>query len=439
MPRTRAVVAVCSVGAAFALLAMLHTRTPSPPQPRDPVWTIEVDVSPIFVAIVGDMVLSQDHLSLTAYSLDSGSRVWSKPIAWPNEPQAMDGPNIIITDDFDVGTMAGQTGLVEFFANDVVDLRVFLDSVFGWTCDEQRTCVLSNWAPGGRMVWETRSLVLDQKLGSLAIGPLPESVRLAGTYVGAPVFVSSRRMRLVPSGLRTTPRLVSIHIGPNLEIIDTQTGRQVGQAYPESPWLRTFLVGMNVIRVTTTSDGEHCVYSVTSYDLNGAIIWRRDDLDMATVTGAACQQSGDLVAVDDAIWARRGSQEVVVSSTDGREVWIGEPRARLIAMGSKEAIIRSGDQVRLYMVDLGSGEDSCSMYEPSTTLKDVALLSNGFVVADANDQVKWCGSRQLTAISDRTDYDEAVLLGSGSIRAVGEDGVIILRDKNLSYVRYRFT
>jgi hypothetical protein len=135
-------------------------------------------------------------------------------------------------------------------------------------------------------------------------------------------------------------------------------------------------------------------------------VWRKEGYDLGTASGAGCDQRRDPSGAQRVLVATRGdSRPVILSTADGRELWVGAPGESVLATDGRDAVVRAAGSTALVGLDGGG----TGWTRP--VVGDVALTPYAVVVTDPTGGRLFAYDRGGAALVDVES--QASVLGAG--------------------------
>ncbi|MGC9668149.1 hypothetical protein ACNTMW_16535 [Planosporangium sp. 12N6] len=220
------------------------------------------------------------------------------------------------------------------------------------------------------------------------------------------------------------PPLLGLPVDGRIEVVDTATGSRLRAQKPTAA-TRVTVLGGRVIRSSAERAGGRCRYTVEARDpAGGRVVWRTDGYDPGTASGAGCEQRRDPTGAGRVLLATRDDgRAAVVSTVDGRDVWVGAPGETVPAIDGRDAVVRAGAAVALVSLDGGGTRWA------RRVAGDVTLTRYAVVVADR-------AAGRLRA------YDRAGGAGvvdvetQASVLGAGPAGLVVARGRTVGVLRF---
>ncbi|GII25328.1 hypothetical protein Pme01_49250 [Planosporangium mesophilum] len=374
--------------------ALGRFRSLSDPQTA---WTQRLDDQPTSVTVAGQAVVFGTRTGAEVRDARDGRVLWTRAAPWT--AVAGDGASAMVVvgkgRDSGYDVVDPVSGAVRW-RDAGLGVWTYRDALLSLACPAGRDCALSSRSiADGRTGW--------------TVG-LPAGARLlAGAH---------------PS-TGNLPPLLGLPVDGRITVVNTANG---GRPRDEasSATTRVAVVGGRIIRSSTARTEGHCRYTVEGRDAaSGRQLWRREGYDLGTVSGAGCDQRRDPAGAQRVLVATRGdNRPVILSTTDGRELWAGAPGESVVVVDDRDAVVRSGDSIAL--VGLDGGGTRWAKPAPG----DVALTPYAVVVTDP-------ASGRLVAYGRSGGAALAEVESQASVLGAGPNGLILARGRTVGLLKFR--
>jgi hypothetical protein len=372
------------------------------------------------VTLAGGAVVVEFRTETAALSLNTGVRLWERPADW----SAVAGSgvdSVVVTGQLlhsGYEVLDPASGAVRRTDTEAAAVWTYDDALVDLRCAGSGDCLLRAWDPrGSRPLWT----VPTSGMGFVLYADNPD---LLGTEpLGNPQVDEHA------GGPAPMPGLIGVPTDGKVHVVDTAVGRVVRVLDPEREQ-RVAVTGGRVLTVTAEAGDGTCYYSVAATEPStGRRVWQRDGLNLRTAdTAGGCRQDRDpaggytvVLGVDPV-----GRQELI-DAHDGRVLWHGDKREKVLAVDDGYAVIRDADpggvQVRSFSRDR-------TVWRRSVDRKaQVALTPYAVVVVGT-------GPRRVTALDPAGGAVLAEARTAGRVLAVGSGGMIVGEGRDLAYVRF---
>jgi outer membrane protein assembly factor BamB len=302
----------------------LLARTGSLSKP-EAAWSGRLGDQPTAVTVVGRAVVFSTRIGAEVRDATDGRTLWTREARWT--AVAGDGAGSVIV----LGSAEGGSDVVDPVSGAVrwhdagLGVWAYRDALLSLACPAGRDCALS-----------ARSIA-DGAVGWTVA--LPDGARLlTGAHVSQEAL----------------PPVLGLPVDGRLQVVDTANGRRLRQE-TSSATVRVAVMGGRIIRSTAQRRGENCRYTIEADDAaSGRAVWRKDGYDLGTASGAGCEQRRDPTGAQRVLVATRGdNRPAILSTTDGRDLWTGEPGESVIAIDGRSAVVRAAGSIAL--IDLDGG------------------------------------------------------------------------------------
>jgi hypothetical protein len=416
VPRSRAAGRAQALLAFLGLIALLYTyltingRNPLPAAGSavtgwlgragslsDPeaAWVWRLDDKPTAATVVGRAVVFGTHNGAQVRDAVDGRALWSREARWVAVAGDGAGAVVILGKGRDSGYDAVDpvSGTVRWHDAGLA-VWAYRDALLSLTCPAGRDCALS-----------ARSLADGGPRWSVG---LPAGARLlAGAHVSK----------------EDLPPLLGLPVDGRTQVVDTANGRRLG-TQASSAATRVTVTGGRIVASTAERRGAGCRYSLEVRDaVSGRVAWHRDGYDLGTASGAGCQQRRDPTGPRGVLVATRGDHRpVILSTADGRELWVGAPGESLLVTDGRDAVVRAAGAITLF--DLDRGHARWTRPVPG----DVTLTAHA-VVTDAADG-------RLVGY-DRVDGATLVEVATqASVLGAGPNGLVVARGRTVGVLPF---
>jgi outer membrane protein assembly factor BamB len=297
-----------------------------------------------------------------------------------------------------------------------VGVWTYRDAVLSLTCPALADCTLASRVPGdGSTRWKVAMPGIGRVLAGLN-SPLLGSRELTDGY---------HALAAVPGPV---PAALGFPMDQKVQVVDTATGRRLRQESP-SGTTRVVVVGGRILLSTATPRDGNCRYSLEARDAaTGRTAWRKDGYDLRTASGAGCEQRRDPGGSDGVLVATRGdNREVLLSTRDGHEVWVGAPGETVLATDGRYGLVRTADRKQLKAVDARGGAEVWT--RAADPHADVAVTRSAVLVTTA-------ATGRFAALEPGSGRTLIDVESQASVLGVGPDGLVLNRGRTIGYVAF---
>jgi hypothetical protein len=345
----------------------------------DAAWTERLGDQPTAATVVDHAVVVGTRSGAEVRDAADGRALWSREARWVAVAGDGAGTVVILGKGPDSGYDVADpvSGTVRW--RDAAGLAVwaYRDALLSLACPAGKDCALS-----------ARSLADGARRWTVS---LPAGARLlAGGHVSR----------------ADVPALLGLPVDGRIQVVDTANGRRLREE-ANSAGTRVAVMDRRIIASTAERRGDGCRYSVEARDAVGRVVWRKDGYDLGTASGAGCEQRRDPTGAQGVlVTTRADDRPAVLSTADGRDLWVGAPGESVVATDGSDAVVRAADSIAL--IDLGGG--GVRWRRPLSG--DVTLTAHAVVVADAagGRLVAYDRAGGAALVDVRT---EAAVLGAG--------------------------
>jgi hypothetical protein len=313
-------------------------------------WEQRLDDQPTAATVVGHAVVFSTHLGAEVRESAGGRALWSREARWVAVAGDGAGAVVVLGKDRDSGYDAVDpvSGAVRW-RDAGLAVWAFRDALLSLACPAGRDCALS-----------ARSLANGAPRWSAS---LPAGARLlAGAHVST----------------EDLPPLLGLLVDGRIRVVDTTSGTRLREE-AGSATTRVAVMGGRIVASAAERRGDSCRYSVEAWDAaSGRVAWRKDGYDLGTASGAGCEQRRDPTGAGRVLVATRGDHRpTILSTADGRDLWVGAPGESVLVTDGQDAVVRAAGSIALVGLDGGG----VRWRRPVSG--DVALTSHAVVVTDA--------------------------------------------------------
>lgn len=387
------------------------------PKPR---WTDSVGDPPDSVAVLDSAVIVRSGNTVEARSTADGRTLWHREAEW-NTVAGESKAQIVLLGRKGAGVEAVDAATGDPRWKDAAATAVlgYRDLAVTMACPKAGNCTLTARAPAdGAQRWSTQVAGVDKVSG--ADPSLADTRDVSDTY------------RAVTDVRRSAPRLIAVAGDKRVAGVSVGSGAGIA-AVDAGGNRRVAAVGDRIVVAAATTDGDHCKYTVEGRDAaSGSVVWRRDGYDLHTATGAGCDPRRDPIGGGPAMAATRADgRAVLLNSADGRELFVGVDGDSIVAMSSRNALVKGRDAERRHDV-LRSLDLRTAAVRWEHRLPDqarVVLTESAALVVDqqAGRLVGYAPDSANTLIDIGTQAD---------LVACGDDGMVLARGRTLGYVPF---
>ncbi|MFC3503137.1 PQQ-binding-like beta-propeller repeat protein [Micromonospora krabiensis] len=388
----------------------------------DVAWQQRVGGTPKSVTFAGDAVVVEQRTRVEARALSTGSQLWERKADWAAVAGA-DRDSVIVVGKLLVKgyeVLDPTTGVTRRRDDDAVAVWTYRNLLLDARCTQPTDCTLSAWDPRGTAPLWTAFL---PGVGS---GLFADNPGLRGTR-----RLTANRIEDGVAGPEPVPPLLGFPVDGRVHVVDTATGAVLQNVEPGREE-RLSVVGGRLLRITARSQDDSCYFTISGRDpATGQEAWRRAGINVRTADKAGCVQREDPQGARNVlIGVAPDAREAVLDGYDGRLLWVGAERERLIAVDDRYALVRAGDQRSV--VARGLGTDRVLWSRPASGKAGASLTPYAAVLADEKPN-------RLVALDPRTGRELAVLRTSANALAVGPTGMIVGEGREIGYVPFSGT
>jgi outer membrane protein assembly factor BamB len=372
------------------------------------------------VTLTGGSVVVEYRTRIEAFGLAAGVQLWERNADWSAVAGGDTDSVVVIGELLTKGyeVLDPGSGLTRRRDTEAVAVWTYDNAILDVRCVKARDCELSAWDPRGNApLWTVSTPGIGFVLS--ADNPdLPDARPLSASQVddGA-------------GGPRELPGLIGFPADGKLHIVDTAAGRVV-QVLDDDRSKRVAVAGGRVLTVSADARDGTCYFDVAATDPSTAQrVWHQEGLNLRTAdNGTGCKQGQDPVGGHDVVLGVNPlGHEVLVDAHDGRVLWLGDAKQKVLAVDDRYALIRSADGGTLSARSFGKGRTAWRW--PLTPNAQAVLTPYAAVVVSEKPH-------KVTALHPATGAVLAEVRTQARVLAVGRAGLIISAGRDLAYVPF---
>ncbi|TYC01023.1 PQQ-binding-like beta-propeller repeat protein [Micromonospora sp. WP24] len=388
----------------------------------DVVWQQRIGGTPKSVTIAGETVVVEQRTRVEARALATGGQLWERKADWAAVAGADRGAVVVVGKLLVKGyeVLDPTTGVTRRRDDDAVAVWTYRNLMLDARCVQPTDCTLSAWDPrGSKPLWTAF-------LPGVGSGLFADNPGLRGTR-----RLTAQRIEEEVAGPEPVPPLLGFPVDGRVHVVDTATGSVLQNVEPGREE-RLSVVGGRLLRINARSQDDNCYFAIAGVDpATGRETWRRAGINLRTAEKAGCVQREDPQGARNVvIGVAPDARETVLDGYDGRLLWVGADREKLLAVDDRYALVRSADQRSI--IARGLGTDRTLWTRPAGGKAGATLTPYAAVIADEKPS-------RLTAVDPRTGRELAVLRTSANALAVGPAGMVIGEGREIGYVRFGAT
>jgi hypothetical protein len=372
------------------------------------------------VTVTGGAVVVEYRTRIEAFGVAAGVQLWEKNADW-SAVAGRDGDSVVVVGELltkGYQVLDPGNGQVRRKDTEAVAVWTYDDALLDVRCAKARDCELSAWDPRGtRPLWT----VTTPGIGFVLSADNPDLPDTRPLPAGR---ISDRAGG--PTGM---PGLIGFPADGKLHVVDTAAGRVV-QVLDADRERRVAVAGGRLLTVTADGRDGTCYFTVDATDPStGRQVWQREGLNLRTAgDGAGCRQEQDPAGgYDVVLGVDPVGREVLVDSHDGRTLWRGGRRQRVLAVDDRHAVIRAADGRTLS--GRAFGPDRAVWERRAGDKAEASLTPWAAIVVDP-------GPGRVTALSPRTGAVLAEARTEARVLAVGSGGMILGAGRDMAYVPF---
>ncbi|MGK5743176.1 outer membrane protein assembly factor BamB family protein [Micromonospora sp. URMC 103] len=385
----------------------------------DVVWQQRIGGTPKTVTFAGDAIVVEQRTRVEARALATGSQLWERKADWAavagGDRDAVVVVGKLLVKGYEV--LDPTTGATRRRDDDAVAVWTYRNLLLDARCTEPTDCTLSAWDPRGTAPLWTAFL---PGVGS---GLFADNPGLRGTR-----RLTAPRLDEGVAGPEPAPPLLGFPVDGRVHVVDTATGSVLQNVEPGRDE-RLSVVGGRLLRIAARSEDGSCYFAITGVDpATGQQVWQRTGINLRTADSAGCVQREDPQGARNVlVGVAPDGREAVLDGYDGRLLWVGADREKLVAVDDRYALARSADQRSIVARALTA--ERALWTRPAGAKAGAVLTPYAAVVADEKPS-------RLAALDPRTGRELALLRTSANALAVGPNGMIIGEGREIAYVRF---
>jgi outer membrane protein assembly factor BamB len=396
-------------------------NTSGPLAPGASQWQQRLGGSPQNVTIAGTAVIVSYRVSVEAYGLGAGVKLWQSDADWA--AVAGDGNSSVVvtgkllTKGYQV--LEPRTGAVLRRDTQATAVWTYANAILDLHCAKGSDCALTAWDPrGSRPLW------------SISTGGIGFVLHAANPDLPDTNSLTSSQVDDNAAGPSYMPSLIGLPDDGKVRVIDTAVGRVVQTVAPAADQ-RVAVAGGRVLTVTGTAQDGTCYYGVVATDPpSGERVWSRDGLNLRTAdNGSSCKQSHDPAGgYDVVLGVDPVGRDELIAGHDGRVLWHGDKGQDVLAVDDGYAVIRSAGKDTFSGRSLSRG--TTTFHRAVNKDASAALTPYAAIVANANPS-------RITAIAPGSGAVLVDVRTDAKVFAVGAGGLIIVSGRDMAYLPFR--
>jgi outer membrane protein assembly factor BamB len=321
--------------------------TPGPLSRPETAWTTRVGGQPTGVALANHSVLVFMRGVVESHDVGTGTVRWSREADWGAVAGSAGAAVAVVGKAHGHGydVLDPDSGTVRWSDGAALGVWTYQDVVLSLSCPGLSDCTLSARAPtDGTLRWKTPMPGIGRVLAGVN-KPLLGTRELASSYVDA-----------LANSPGPVPRMLGFPLDRRVQVLDTATGKFL-LAEGTSETVRVVVAGGRAVVSTAVPRDGTCRFTVEAREpASGRTVWRREGYDLRTASGVGCEQRRDPGGGDGVLATTRSDRrEVLLSASDGRELWVGAAGEAILATDGRYGLVRSADHTSVKAVDLNRG------------------------------------------------------------------------------------
>ena len=366
-------------------------------------WKTRAGEKPNFAVLADGAVVVVTRGTVEAHDARTGDELWSRETDSAAVAGADSAAVVMIGRGRGHGYEAvdPSDGSVRWADDEALGVWTYREIVLDMSCHSASECTVAGRTPAsGDVLWQTK---------------LPGAGRsLAGAnqaLLGSRPLTTST-VEALASAPQAVPALLGFPLGGKVQVLDPTSGRRVREAEPDSD-TRVVVIGGRILYSTATGEQSDCRYELEARDAgSGRSLWRKSGYDVATASGAVCEQRRDPVGAGGAIVATRGGREVLLSAGDGRELWMAGPGEKALATDGTTVVVLAPDGKSIRAIDLRSAK---ALWQQQVEDNPKAALTREAVIIVEHGRVRAVEPQTGRLLIDVTTIAEVIGCGPGGI------------------------
>jgi outer membrane protein assembly factor BamB len=381
-------------------------------------WQQTIGGTPQSVTIAGDAVIVGYRTAVAAYGLVAGVKLWGSDADWA-VVAGEGGDTVVVTGRLltkGYQVVDPRTGAVRRSDTEATAVWAYRNAILDLRCGKGGDCELTAWDPHGNARWRLSTGGIGFVLNA-ANPDLPDTRPMTAAGVDGEV-----------AGPRQMPALIGLPDDGTVRVIETGTGKLVQTSRP-GPGQRVAVAGGRVLTVTATATDGTCYFGVAATDpRDGDTVWRRDGLNLRTVSGAGCAQSRDPAGGEDVVvGVDPVGRPELIAAHDGRVLWHGAEGEQVLAVNDGFAVIRGADHGTLRCRAFATGRTAWSRAVGAGASAALSAYAVAIVTTKPARVLAVAPSSGLVLADVRT---------RARIFAVGPGGMIAVDGREMAYLPF---
>lgn len=383
------------------------------------VWQQRLGGTPKSVTIADGAVVVEHSTSVEARSLASGAQIWQRKADWAAVAGGEQDPVVVVGELLVKGyeVLDPASGAVRRRDKAAVAVWSYRNGLLDVRCFAPRDCTLTAWDPRGEApLWSTEL----PGIGFVLFADNPDVLDT--------VPLTSPQVAPDAGGPQLMPGLIGFPINGRVHIVDTANGRKLQDLQPDRE-TRIAVVGGRMLRVVARSQDGTCYFTIDGQDAaTGQPVWRQTGINLRTADGAGCPQRKDPAGGQSVIvGVGPDMREVVLDAYDGRQLWRGAEREKLVAVDDHFALARAPDGKSIKGYELGVARPGWSrgVHEKG----EGGLTRYAALIVDHQPD-------RIIALNPSTGREQVNIRSSAKVLAVGSQGMVIGEGRDIAYIRF---
>jgi outer membrane protein assembly factor BamB len=384
-----------------------------------PSWQQRIGGRAETVTLAGSTLVVELHTSVEGRRVSDGGEIWTKKADW--SAVAGEGAGAVavvgklLVKGYDVIDPAN--GVVLRHQGDTVAVWTYRDAIVDARCHSPKDCTLTAYAPrdGGRL-WQVDIPGVESNL-------VADNPGLRGTRP-----LTASRVADHPDSPEQMPRLLGFPVGEHIYPVDTSEGRRLPEV-EQGNRDQVLVAGGRVLRVTATPSDGACYFTVDARDpVTEGQVWKAAGVNLRTTSGSGCQQrrapagAGNVV-----VGVSPDGREAVLDANDGRALWVGAAKEKVLAVNNRYALVRATDGKSVMGVRLGRTKPLWTRaVDPDA---EAALSEFVAVVVDKKPD-------RIIVLDPASGAEKLNVRSEATVVTSGPSGIVIVEVRELGYLPY---
>jgi outer membrane protein assembly factor BamB len=384
-----------------------------------PSWQERIGGRAETVTLAGNTLVVELHTSVEARRVSDGGEIWTKKADWSSVAGEGAGAVAVVgkllVKGYDV--IDPGNGAVLRHNGEAVGVWTYRDAIVDARCHSPKDCTLTAYAPrDGDRLWQVDIPGIESNL-------VADNPGLRGTRP-----LTTSRVADHPDSPEEMPRLLGFPVGEHVYPVDTSDGRRLPEVKQDSRD-QVVVAGGRVLRVTANPSDGACYFTVDARDaVTGGQVWKAAGLNLRTTSGSGCQQrrapagAGNVV-----VGVSPDGREAVLDANDGRALWVGGDKEKVLAVDNRYALVRAADGRSVKGIRLGRAKPLWTRaVHPDA---EAALTAFAAVIVDKKPD-------RIIALDPASGAERLNVRSEAKVVTCGPSGIVISEVRELGYLPY---